>query len=126
MLWKKRVAEEELSAFDGCSNIDVLSSHLTLYFLNLQQHVVRTHGENVGLEFEEAVQHYIRHLADLNQRYPWTSVLMYHVEFHRDRCQEMTRGQFGGWSTADSDLMKSLYDSYEKGLLLRRLERATG
>ncbi|KAJ7200609.1 hypothetical protein GGX14DRAFT_372039 [Mycena pura] len=51
---------------------------------------------------------YISHLTELHQRYKWSAVIIYHVEFHTVRLWEMKAGTYSGWAHADLDLLSRL------------------
>lgn len=44
-------------------------------------------------------------LLDLNQKYDWAAVVQYHMDFHMDRVQEMSRGDYSGWAHLDTQLI---------------------
>ncbi|KAF9258555.1 hypothetical protein L218DRAFT_799353, partial [Marasmius fiardii PR-910] len=48
---------------------------------------------------------YIGHLHALNQRYEWSAVLRYHMDYHALRRREMMNGDYSGWGRPDSLLM---------------------
>ncbi|KAJ7211530.1 hypothetical protein C8J57DRAFT_1256789 [Mycena rebaudengoi] len=48
---------------------------------------------------------YMAHLLEMNQRYEWSAVVQYHIQFHLIRRREMANGDYSGWAHADADLM---------------------
>ncbi|KAK1228251.1 hypothetical protein PQX77_008711 [Marasmius sp. AFHP31] len=48
---------------------------------------------------------YMVHLSDLNQRYEWDAVRMYHLDYHAVHRRDMMNGDYSGWGKPDADLI---------------------
>ncbi|KAJ7724884.1 hypothetical protein B0H16DRAFT_1472120 [Mycena metata] len=48
---------------------------------------------------------YYEHLHDLHQRYEWSAVVEYHLQYHLIRRHEMANGDYSGWGQTNADLM---------------------
>ncbi|KAJ6490554.1 hypothetical protein DFH09DRAFT_1454072, partial [Mycena vulgaris] len=48
---------------------------------------------------------YYEHLHDLHQRYEWSAVVEYHLQYHLIRRREMVNGDYSRWGHTDADLM---------------------
>ncbi|KAJ8077868.1 hypothetical protein PM082_002309 [Marasmius tenuissimus] len=47
---------------------------------------------------------YMVHLSDLNQRFEWEAVWLYHMDYHALRRRKMMNGDYTGWGMPDSNL----------------------
>ncbi|KAJ7661733.1 hypothetical protein B0H17DRAFT_888526, partial [Mycena rosella] len=48
---------------------------------------------------------YYEHLHDLHQRYEWSAIVEYHLQYHLIRRHEIASGNYSGWGRTDADLM---------------------
>ncbi|KAJ7771914.1 hypothetical protein DFH07DRAFT_734229 [Mycena maculata] len=99
---------------DGCSSttyptLGSVVSPLGVYFRVLQTWVAATSRD---VEAVKAVSTsavcYASQLLELNEEFQWPGVLEYHMGFHEQQRQNMTRGDYLQWRVADQELMSHL------------------
>ncbi|KAJ6610431.1 hypothetical protein B0H10DRAFT_1643772, partial [Mycena sp. CBHHK59/15] len=86
---------------------------LTTYFRVLQAFAASAGDTASTRLIGDGAGWYTAHLLELHQRYEWSAVVQYHMQFHLIRRREMADGDYSGWGHTDADLMNQyLYDRH--------------
>ncbi|KAF5384159.1 hypothetical protein D9615_003180 [Tricholomella constricta] len=93
------------SALKDYPSLHSLLTPLTMYFAVLQAFAAMAGNTHATFIMGHAAARYITHLLELHQRYEWSAVVQYHMQFHLHRRQEMLTGSYTGWSQPDNLLM---------------------
>ncbi|KAJ7511478.1 hypothetical protein B0H11DRAFT_1641093, partial [Mycena galericulata] len=84
---------------------------LTTYFRVLQAFAALAGDTTSTRVIGDGAGWYTAHLLELHQRYEWSAIVQYHMQFHLIRRREMADGDYSGWGHTDADLMNQyLYD----------------
>jgi hypothetical protein len=89
---------------------------LSIYFRVLT--ALATAGKSADQTFviANAGLAYINHLMDLSEKYQWSAVVAYHLDFHLNQRQRMKDGDFTGWLHPDIDLQSKHLFNRQKSL----------
>ncbi|KAF5379033.1 hypothetical protein D9615_006010 [Tricholomella constricta] len=93
------------SALKDYPSLHSLLTPLATYFAILQAFAATAGSAQATFVMGHAASRYITHLLELHQRYEWSAVVQYHMQFHLHRRQEMLTGSYTGWSQPDNLLM---------------------
>ncbi|KAJ7092221.1 hypothetical protein C8R44DRAFT_534477, partial [Mycena epipterygia] len=82
-----------------------LITPLYTYFRVLVAFAASSGDAQATMVISDGSTRYYEHLHDLHQRYEWSAVVEYHLQYLLIRRREMTNGDYSGWGRTDGDLM---------------------
>ncbi|KAF9268679.1 hypothetical protein L218DRAFT_954128 [Marasmius fiardii PR-910] len=93
---------------------------LNLYFRILLYFASSGGQVDIVTVLSMGMMEYIGHLHTLNQRYEWSAVLRYHMDYHVLRRHEMMNGIYSGWGRPNPDLMVEHLQGHEVRTAVKR------